>query len=624
MRAGVSAQAHRGGSAGSAGDDALGRDEDATIKTPPPPPARPLSVQALYLLSVAIGAIIGLGAVLFRGLIGLFHNLLFLGQLSWLYDANLHTPASPWGAGVVAVPVVGALGVAFLVQKFAPEAKGHGVPEVVDAIYYNRGVIRPIVVLIKSLASALSIGSGGAVGREGPIMQIGSAFGSSAGQLLRVPFWQQVTLIAAGAAGGIAATFNTPVGGVLFAVEIMMSEVSARTLVPVTISAATATYVGRIFFGSHPSFVIPALETANFELMSASALLAFVGLGVLMGLVSVVYIRAIYAFEDFFERLHTSYYVRHAGGMLVVGILFYVLFRTTGHYHIAGIGYATVQDVLTGALNATPLLLVLFVLKLFATSLTLGSGASGGIFSPALFMGATLGAAYAVAAGGVFPQLALSPAAFAVAGMAGLVGGSTGAAMAAIVMIFEMTLDYNVIIPMTITVALSYGVRNRFCAESIYSLKLARRGHNVPESLRTNLHELRRAEDLMETAHATLPASSEPDDAAQILAERTDVSWFLVVDAGRVVGVLTRADALAALGQRSHGATLGAIARRDWLRVSPGAHLADILRGMRTHGAAYALVVDGPEPSAPDAVRGLITKVGIADAFAQMSELYAA
>ncbi len=589
----------------------------------PDPVDRALPTLPFYLLSIAIGAVAGLGALLFRGLIGLIHNLSFLGELSWVYDANLHTPASPWGAGVVAVPAVGALAVAFLVERYAPEAKGHGVPEVVDAIYYGRGVIRPIVALIKSLASALSIGSGGAVGREGPIIQIGSAFGSTLGQLLRAPFWQRVTMIAAGAAGGMAATFNTPVGGVLFAVEILMLEVSARTLVPVTISAATATYVGRIFFGSHPSFVIPALEASNFELLRFSSLLAYVGLGILMGLASTVYIRAIYACEDLFERIPASYYVRHAGGMLGVGIVFYLVFRSTGHYHVEGIGYATVQDVLTGALGAAPLLLSLCLLKLLVTSLTLGSGASGGIFSPALYMGATLGAAYALAIGSVLPELAPGPAACAVAGMAGVVAGSTGAALAAIVMIFEMTLDYNVIIPMTVTVALSYGVRSRLCPESIYSLKLSRRGHVVPESLRTDVQSLERAEDLMETGHETLPTSSTLGDAARVLSEHTDVSWLLVVEGERVVGVATRSDALGALGERGRDATLGETARRDWLRVDPGCQLADIVGGMRASRASCALVAEARDPVTADAVRGLVTKTEIADAISRASELFA-
>jgi chloride channel protein, CIC family len=160
------------------------------------PANRPIRHPLLWLLAVLVGIIAGFGAVLFRGLIGLLHNMLFLGKLSAHYSANLHTPASPWGAGVIFVPVLGAVGVAFLVKNFAVEAKGHGVPEVMEAIYYNKGVIRPIVALIKALASALSIGSGGSVGREGPIVQIGSAFGSTMGQVLHLPAWQRITMIA--------------------------------------------------------------------------------------------------------------------------------------------------------------------------------------------------------------------------------------------------------------------------------------------------------------------------------------------------------------------------------------------------------------------------------------------
>lgn len=220
------------------------------------------------LLALIVGIVAGLGAVIFRGLIAGVHNALFLGRFALEYDANVHTPLSPWGPLVVLVPVLGAVGVAFLVKNFAPEAKGHGVPEVMDAIYYGGCNIRPVVALVKTLASAVSIGSGGSVGREGPIIQIGSSFGSTVGQLLRLPPWQRITLIASGAGAGIAATFNTPVGGVLFALEIMMHEVSARTLVPVVISTATATYIGQLFFGPHPSFVIPELEQPYFHVSS--------------------------------------------------------------------------------------------------------------------------------------------------------------------------------------------------------------------------------------------------------------------------------------------------------------------------------------------------------------------
>ena len=259
---------------------------------------RPL---ALWLAAVVVGIVAGLGAVVFRALIAIFHNLFFLAKFSTYYEANVHTLPGFWGPFVILAPVAGAVCVAFLVKNFAPEAKGHGVPEVMDAIYYDKGVIRPVVALVKSLASAISIGSGGSVGREGPIIQIGAGFGSTLGQLLRLSLWQRATLIAAGTGSGIAATFNTPIGGMLFAVEITMAEVSARTLVPVAIATATATYVGQLFFGAHTSFVIPAFQAPNIQLTKPWILVSYLGLGVLMGLVSALFIVSLYGFERFFE-----------------------------------------------------------------------------------------------------------------------------------------------------------------------------------------------------------------------------------------------------------------------------------------------------------------------------------
>jgi hypothetical protein len=205
----------------------------------------PAALWVMVLCALAVGVIAGFGAVVFRAMIGGIHNLLFLGRFSWNYDANVHTPASPWGAWIILAPVVSAIGVAFLVKTFAPEAKGHGVPEVMDAIYHRDGRIRPIVAVIKSLASAVSIGSGGSVGREGPIIQIGAAFGSTLGQLIAMPARQRAVLIAAGGGGGIAATFNTPIGGIVFAVELMLPTTTAMSLCSVALSVVTATFIGR-------------------------------------------------------------------------------------------------------------------------------------------------------------------------------------------------------------------------------------------------------------------------------------------------------------------------------------------------------------------------------------------
>ena len=201
---------------------------------------------------------------------------MFLGHFSFAYDANVFTAASPWGWLVIFVPVIGGLVVTFLVTNFAPEAKGHGVPEVMDAIFYRQGIIRPQVALVKSLASASSIGTGGSVGREGPIIQIGASIGSTLGQLIRMAPWQRITLVAAGAGAGIAATFNTPIGGVMFAIELMLPEVSARTFLPVALSTGTATFIGRLFLGAQPAFFVPPSPMLGTHAGSAVSLLLYV------------------------------------------------------------------------------------------------------------------------------------------------------------------------------------------------------------------------------------------------------------------------------------------------------------------------------------------------------------
>jgi len=342
-------------------------------------------------LAVIVGVAAGFGAVVFRDFIAFVHNLSFLGRFSLVYDATRHTPASHMGMWIILVPVAGALVVAFLVSKFAPEARGHGVPEVMDAMYYKRGVIRPLVGAIKAVASSISIGTGGAVGREGPIIQIGASFGSSLSQWLGLKQWQRMTLIACGAAGGIAATFNTPIGGVLFAIELIMPEISMRTLVPVALATGTATAIGREFFGDHPSFWIPHLTVVSSSVLSPWSIIAYLVYGLALGCVSAVFTRSIYVMEDVFNKLPSNYYLRHGTGMLLVGIMIYLFARYTGHYYVEGVSYATVQDILEKTLTNPWILLLLMAAKLLATSLTLGSGGSGGIFSPALFLGATLG-----------------------------------------------------------------------------------------------------------------------------------------------------------------------------------------------------------------------------------------
>ena len=466
---------------------------------------RPIGLLALSLIALVLGVCAGFGAVFFRALIGFIHNVAFRGEFHIYYDASIFTPPSPWGAGIILVPVLGALVVNFLIVKFAPEARGSGVPEVMDAIYYNQGRIRGSVAAVKSLAAGLSIGTGASVGREGPIIQISASFASWMGQIIPMATWQRITLVAAGAGAGIAGTFNTPIGGVMFAVEMMMPEVSTRTFLPVALATGAATFVSRAFLGLEPAFHVPVLPHLAYGPESIVILVLYGALGIIIGVGAAAFVRGLQFSVSTFEKIPNSY-VRHCLGMLGVGVMIYVLLLAYGHYYVDGVGYDTIEAVLIGSLDLVPLLLLLFICKLAATLLSLGSGASGGIFSPSLFLGAVLGAAFGIVADVIAPGLGISHIGFAVVGMAAMVGGATGAAMTAVTMIFEMTQNYSIVMPMIIAVAIAIGVRRVLSRENIYAIKLIGRRHFIPKALHANMFLVRHARDVMERDVLVLPA----------------------------------------------------------------------------------------------------------------------
>jgi chloride channel protein, CIC family len=583
---------------------------------------RRIGLPLLSMLAFVVGVVGGLGAVVFRDLIGLVHNLFFLGQFAVRYDANIFTPPSPWGPFVILVPVIGGIGVTFLVTKFAPEARGHGVPEVMDAIYYNGGVIRPIVAVVKSLASALAIGSGAAVGREGPIIQIGSAFGSTLGQIIRMPQGQRIILVAAGAGAGIAATFNTPIGGVLFAIELMMPEVSVRTFLPVALATGIATFIGRFFFGDQPAFVVPLAPLQHPDVGAALLLFLYAALGVISGLAATGFVRGLPLLEDLFDKIKQPY-ARHMLGMLLVGILIYLLHQNFGHYYIEGVGYATVQAIVFGQLSAVWLLALLFVCKLFATTTSLGSGSSGGIFSPSLYMGATIGGAFASAMIAFHVPLDINVPAFAMVGMAAMVGGATGAAMTAVTMIFEMTRDYGIVLPMILAVAFSLGVRRVLSPESIYTLKLSRRGHLVPKALQANMFLVRRASEVMDTDVLILPAETDFDDFLSRPEHGGRMRHVIVTRNGRIFGVVRVNTGLRrGLGSVDTGITLGDVARANFTIVRAEDVMFEVIQRIWRKRAVMAIVVYGRGVPRPQNIAGVITKEHVADSVASSVQIY--
>jgi len=584
--------------------------------------SRQLPLAQLSLLALGLGVITGLGAVLFRDLIGLIHNLLFTGHAVVHYDANVFTAPAPWGPLVILVPVLGAVGVTFLVTNFAPEAKGHGVPEVMDAIYHKGGVIRPVVALVKSLASALAIGSGSSVGREGPIIQIGSALGSTLGQIIRMPAGQRIALVAAGAGAGIASTFNTPIGGVMFAIELMMPEVSVETFLPVAIATGTATFVGRWFFGDAPAFHVPPLQAMAVDPTALVVLVLFAVVGALTGVAAAGFIRGLHLAEDVFDRIRFRY-LRHMLGMLILGVLMYLLFRTLGQYYVDGVGYATVQAVLAGHITTFWLLGLLAVCKVLATSLSLGSGSSGGIFSPSLFMGATLGGGFAALLNAAGLPFQLSVPAFAMVGMGAMVGGGTGAVMTAVTMIFEMTLDYSIVMPMIVAVAMSIGVRRVLSRETIYTMKLVRRGRAVPKARHANMFLVRSAREVMDADIQVLPAEASFDDYLRQPEHAGRLRHVVVTDKGHIYGVIRVNTGIRRGLEAAHtGVSLGDVASRNFTVVREDETAFDVIRRMWRRNAIMAVVVRGRGVPRGSDVAGVITKEHVADSVADSIKAY--
>jgi CIC family chloride channel protein len=567
----------------------------------------------LSLLAIVVGLVTGLGAVVFRDLIGLIHNLTFLGVFSFDYEANVFTPPSPWGALIILVPVVGGQIVTFLITKFAPEARGHGVPEVMDAIYYQDGMIRPAVAVIKSIASALSIGTGAAVGREGPIIQIGSAIGSTLGQIVRMAPWQRITLVAAGAGAGIAATFNTPIGGVMFAIELMMPELSARTFLPVALATGTATFIGRIFFGIHPAFAMPTKLLASQSPASLGALLLYALLGAWIGIAAAAFIRGLSLAEDVFDRIRNPY-LRNFVGMLIVGVLIYAFLIGAGHYFVEGVGYSTIQAILAGGLDLPALLIILFAAKLAATSISLGAGSSGGIFSPSLFMGATLGAAFGVLVQAIHPMENFGPTTCAVIGMAAMVGGGTGAAMTAVTMIFEMTRDYDLVMPSIVAVALAIGVRRLLSPENIYTIKLVGRGHFIPKALYANMFLVRRARDVMQKDVTLLTADAHFDAFLRQHGEEHGLRQVVVTRGNHIAGVVQVNTSLRRGSEQAYsGVRLGDVAQRNFTVARESDIMFDVVQRLTHRDAVMAIVVKDRSRGRPSDVVGIISKDQIAD-----------
>ncbi len=477
---------------------------------------------SMVVVAVVIGLLGGFGAIFFRFAIRFFEGV-FFG--SWQYSLD-YALQLPWYVKLLA-PAAGGLIVGPIVSHFAREAKGHGVPEVMESIVLRGGAIRPRVMIAKVVASAVSIGSGGSVGREGPIVQIGSAIGSTVGQVLKVTGSHLRTFVACGTAAGIAATFNAPIAGALFAMEVILSDFGISQFSPIVVSSVAATVVSRHFLGDFSAFTIP-----HYELVSVFEMIPYSILGILSAFVALMFITILYKTEDLFEGLRIPNFIKPLCGGLVIGGI------GIAFPQIFGVGYDTISLALTGKLVGT-FMLFLVGLKVIATSITIGSGGSGGIFAPSLFLGACLGGFVGTIVHALAPTLAASPGAYALVGMGAVASGAMHAPITSILIIFELTNDYRIILPLMITCIISVLITTRLKRDSIYTLKLSRRGINLFQGQEVNVLHSLQVSRVMETDCERVRADSSLRKLMDLTVSSPHSSFFVVDNRNRLIGVIS-------------------------------------------------------------------------------------
>ena len=583
----------------------------------------------LVLLALIVGLATGGGAVLLRKLIT-WANWIFF-DLGGQYESflNLFGSYRDYAAKAhwVVVPALGMLIVGWIVRRWAMEAQGHGVPEVQYAVNKRNGIIRPRVALVKSIASALCIGSGGSVGREGPIVQIGCSLGSTVGQLAKLTPRQTCLMVGCGSAAAIGGTFNAPIAGVMFALEVVLGSFAARSFGLVVISSVAATAVCRVVLGNSPAFelVVP------FRLGSAWEFPLYVAMGLVIGLISLGYVKSVYFFEEWFERLKCNPNIKTVGGGLAVGVLALLCGG-----HIFGVGHEGIELALSSTIEQTVdlagelgaaevalglgMMVLLVFLKILATSITLGAGGSGGVFAPALFIGAMAGGAFGIIADQLFPGLNIQPGAYALVGMAAMFGGAAHAPISSILILFEMTDDYHIILPLMVSVVISHLLTSTLMRDSIYSIKLRRLGGLSPQPLNAGILDQILVVDAMSPDVQTVKPDMKVSELVKILHDSHTRS-FPVVDAeAQLVGIVTEYDVENVLmSGDAQEIKVGDIMSRDVITCRANESLNAVAERFTEHDVRTLPVVS---PKAKRKLAGVLQRDKIIWAYGEMAAEY--
>lgn len=437
--------------------------------------SRGLKALQLVWYALKVGVIGGLGAVAYITLFNIIYNIVFLGRLKFTYNESLYSPVSRWGMGVILIPIIGGLIVVWLLKNFGNNEKGVREPDIIHFVHPEEGKQRYSIELVKSLASVMTIGTGGSVGWEIPIAQLGATLSYLFARLQAIPAQQRLVLIAAGAAATLAAVFNAPLTGIIFALEILLFAFTLSHVVLIAISAITSIFIWKLIYGSKTLFHIKMVTPTNIELYFKQLIL-YIPLGILIGITAVVLIGGIHWFKGLFERNIRNVYLRHSIGVGLVGIMLYLLVTFFGHYYIVAMGFATIQNIMDHMLESPWLLLLIFSSKILALCLTLGSGAVGGLFAPSLFLGATLGGIYGIVLQQYFPSMQIDIFYFVIAGMGGMLSSVTGAMLTAFIFILEISKNYYLILPLFISAIIGTFMRISFYPKGIYTFKMFQHG----------------------------------------------------------------------------------------------------------------------------------------------------
>lgn len=489
-------------------------------------------------LAAAVGLIAGLVAFVLYKLIGLFTNLAFFHEWSFTFRSVGSHHLGPW---VILVPVIGGLIVGVMAKYGTSKIKGHGIPEAMEAVLINRSRIEPKVAILKPISAAIAIGTGGPFGAEGPIIQTGGALGSLVGQALHTTAVERKVLLACGAAAGMSATFNTPIAGVILAIELLLFEFKARSFIPLVVASTLATAVHMQLLGPGPMFSVSAVDFGI-----PHALPFYLVLGPLCGLAAVALSKALYWVEDTFEKLPIDELWWPAIGALGLGVIGFFVPR------VFGVGYDTIGDILNGNL-AWKLLLVVMFAKFAALVLSLGSGTSGGLLAPTFMWSAAMGGLFAMVGNRAFPSAHLSPAAFALVAMGAVFGAASRATFTFIIFAFEITRDYNSVLPLMLVAVIADGIAMLFMPRSsIMTEKLARRGLRVLQDYEADVLTQVTVAETMERDAPVIPAGTKVGDVADGIARHDPAvaryEAMLITDKdGRLIGIVTRGDILKAL-----------------------------------------------------------------------------